>query len=146
MRTKLTPLSIVLAAFGLLLAAVPVLAHHAFAAEFDASKPIKLQGTVTLVEWINPHAWIHIDVKRPDGTVEKWMIEGGTPNTLFRRGVNKNSLPYGTVIVVDGYQAKDGTLKGNGRDLTFPDGRKLFIGSTGTGAPDDKREPSGPPR
>ena len=121
----------------LVCAAVPVRAHHAFAAEFDAKKPIKLQGTVTKVEWINPHAWIHIDVKATNGTVEKWMIEGGTPNTLFRRGVNKNSLPAGTVIVVDGYQAKDGTLKGNGRDITFPDGRKLFIGSTGTGAPGD---------
>jgi hypothetical protein len=115
----------------------PVPAHHAFAAEFDASKPIKLRGTVTKVEWINPHAWIHIDVKKPDGSVEQWMIEGGTPNTLFRRGVNRNSLPPGTEIIVDGYQAKDGTRKGNGRDITFPDGRKLFIGSSGTGAPND---------
>ena len=138
MRTKLTA---VLVGSGLGLALVPVLAHHAFSAEFDANKPIKLQGTVTEVEWINPHAWIHMDVKRPDGTVEKWMIEGGTPNTLFRRGFNKNSLPYGSVIVVDGFQAKDGTLKANGRDLTFPDGRKLFMGSTGTGAPDDPKEP-----
>ena len=138
MRTKLTA---VLAGVAVLCVAVPVWAHHAFAAEFDAKKPIKLEGTVTKVEWINPHAWIHIDVKRPDGTVEQWMIEGGTPNTLFRRGVNKNSLPYGTVIVVDGYQAKDGTLKGNGRDITLTDGRKLFIGSTGTGAPNDPVEP-----
>ena len=119
----------------------PVPAHHAFAAEFDAKKPVKLQGTVTRVEWINPHAWIHIDVKRPDGIIEQWMIEGGTPNTLFRRGVNKNSLPDGTVIIVDGYQAKDGTLKANGRDITFTDGRKLFIGSTGTGAPGDPQPP-----
>jgi hypothetical protein len=139
MRTKLT---VVLAGIGILLAAAPILAHHAFSAEFDANKPIKLEGTVTTVEWTNPHAWIHIDVKRPDGTVEQWMIEGGTPNTLFRRGVTKNSLPVGTVIVVDGYQAKDGTLKGNGRDLTFKDGRKLFIGSTGTGAPNDPVEPT----
>jgi hypothetical protein len=116
-------------------------AHHAFAAEFDAKKPVKLQGTVSMVEWINPHAWIHIDVKRPDGVVETWMIEGGTPNTLFRRGVTKNSLPIGTALVVDGYQAKDGTLKANGRDITFPDGRKLFIGSTGTGAPGDPQPP-----
>ena len=114
-----------------------LLAHHAFAAEFDAKKPVKLQGKVTRVEWINPHAWIHIDVQRADGIIEQWMIEGGTPNTLFRRGVNKNSLPDGTVIIVDGYQAKDGTLKANGRDITFTDGRKLFIGSTGTGAPGD---------
>jgi hypothetical protein len=139
MRTKL---SVVLGSVGLLLAAVPGLAHHAFSAEFDANKPIKLEGTVTVVEWINPHAWIHLDVKRPDGTVEQWMIEGGTPNTLFRRGITKNSLPAGTVIVVDGYQAKDGTLKGNGRDLTLRDGRKLFIGSTGTGAPNDPVESS----
>src|SRR5258706_11012369 len=137
MRTKLT--AVVFGA-GLMLTSGSLLAHHAFSAEFDASKPIKLQGTVTLVEWINPHAWIHLDVKRPDGTVEKWMIEGGTPNTLFRRGFTKNSLPYGTVIIVDGYQAKDGTLKGNGRDLTLPDGRKLFMGSTGTGAPNDPVE------
>jgi hypothetical protein len=139
MRTKQT---VLLGCLGLLLASAPVLTHHAFSAEFDVNKPIKLQGTVTEVEWINPHAWIHLDVKRPDGTVEKWMIEGGTPNTLFRRGFTKNSLPYGTVIIVDGYQAKDGTLKGNGRDLTLPDGRKLFMGSTGTGAPNDPVEPS----
>jgi hypothetical protein len=137
MGTKLT---VALASVVLLCAAASVRAHHAFAAEFDAQKPIKLEGTVTKVEWINPHAWIHIDVKRPDGTVEQWMIEGGTPNTLFRRGVTKNSLPIGTIIVVDGYKAKDGTLKGNGRDLTFKDGRKLFIGSTGTGAPNDPAE------
>ena len=130
----------------LLLAAVPAWAHHAFAAEFDATKPIRLQGTVTKMEWINPHAWIHIDVKRPDGKVEQWMVEGGTPNTLFRRGFGKNSLLPGTVIVVDGYQAKDGSQKANGRDLTFPDGRKLFLGSSGTGAPKDGRDPTEPKR
>ena len=132
-----TKIVVALVSVGLLGTAASVRAHHAFAAEFDAQKPIKLEGTVTKVEWINPHAWIHIDVKRPDGTVEQWMIEGGTPNTLFRRGVTKTSLPIGTVIVVDGYKAKDGTLKGNGRDLTYKGGRKLFIGSTGTGAPND---------
>ena len=137
-------LIIAVAATGLLLNAVPARAHHAFAAEFDAKKPVKLQGTVTKVEWVNPHAWIHIDVKKPDGTVEKWMIEGGTPNTLFRRGFTKTSLPYGTVIVVDGYQAKDGSLRANGRDLTLPDGRKLFMGSSGTGAPRDGRDPTEP--
>ena len=126
----------------LVLAAAPVLAHHAFSAEFDAKKPVKLTGTVTRMEWINPHAWIHIDVKRPDGTMEKWMIEGGTPNTLFRRGFTKNSVLPGTVIVVDGYQAKDGSQKANGRDLTLPDGKKLFLGSSGTGAPKDGKDPT----
>jgi hypothetical protein len=121
----------------------PVLAHHAFSAEFDASKPIKLQGTVTEMEWINPHAWVHVDVKTPDGKVESWMIEGGTPNTLFRRGFTKDALAVGTQIVVDGYQAKDGSLRANGRDVTFADGRKLFMGSTGTGAPDDKEKKPG---
>jgi hypothetical protein len=100
-----------------------------------------LTGTVTKVEWINPHSWIHIDVKAPDGTMENWMVEGGTPNALVRRGFTKNSLPPGTVIVVDGFRSKDGKLKANGRDVTFPDGRKLFLGSPGTGAPDDGRDP-----
>ena len=136
----------VVVVLGALTAVAPVRAHHAFAAEFDANRPVKLVGTITQIEWINPHAWIHLDVKRPDGTVEKWMIEGGTPNTLFRRGFNKNSLPIGTVIVVDGYQSKDGSLKGNGRDLTLPDGRKLFMGSTGTGAPNDPAESSSQPK
>jgi hypothetical protein len=131
---------------ALVLAAVPAWAHHAFAAEFDAKKPVRLQGTVTKMEWINPHAWIHIDVKRPDGKVEKWMIEGGTPNTLLRRGFTKQSVAYGTEIIVDGYQAKDGSLKANGRDLTLPDGRKLFMGSSGTGAPRDGRDPTEPKR
>jgi len=116
------------------------MAHHAFSAEFDANKPIQLTGTVTKMEWINPHAWIHIDVKKPDGTVEKWMIEGGTPNTLLRRGFTKNSLAIGTEIKVDGYQAKDGSMRGNGRDLTLPDGKKLFMGSSGTGAPRDGKD------
>jgi len=123
------------ALFSLGLAA-PVLAHHAFSAEFDARKPVKLEGTVSKMQWINPHAWIHVDVKRPDGKLETWMIEGGTPNTLFRRGFTKDSLKTGTRIVVEGYRAKDGSLRANGRDITFPDGRKLFMGSSGTGAPE----------
>src|SRR5262249_53735950 len=125
-------------------AAPPALAHHAFGAEFDADKPVRLEGAVTKMEWINPHAWIHIDVKKPDGTIEKWMVEGGTPNTLLRPGFSKNALLPGTVIGVDGYQAKDGSLKANGRDLTSPDGRKLFLGSSATGAPKDGRDPTEP--
>lgn len=131
MRVKLAAIAITVA--GLLLAAVPVWAHHAFAAEFDAAKPVKLRGTVTKVEFINPHSWLHIDVKGTDGKVVSWAIEGGTPNTLFRRGVNKNSLPVGTEILVDGYQSKDGSNRANGRDITFPDGRKVFLGGS---APD----------
>jgi hypothetical protein len=122
---------------GLGQAVQPVSAHHAFAAEFDAQKPIKLSGTVTRMEWINPHTWIHLDVKKADGTVEQWMIEGGPPNALFRRGFTKDSLPVGAEVLVDGFQAKDGSLKGNGRDITFADGRRLFVGSSGTGAPRD---------
>ena len=133
--------AVIVAGMGLLMAAAPAMAHHAFAAEFDAKKPIKLQGTVTKMEWINPHAWIHIDVKKPDGKIESWMIEGGTPNTLLRRGFTKNSLLPGTEIMVDGYQAKDGSMRANGRDLTLPDGRKLFMGSSGTGAPEDGKDP-----
>ncbi len=134
MRTRLVAASI---GVSVLLASVPARAHHSFSAEFDANNPIKLQGTVTKMDWVNPHAWIYLDVKRPDGTTEQWRIEGGTPNALFRRGFTKDSLKAGTVIIVSGYRAKDGTLKGNGRDLTFPDGRKLFLGSSGTGAPTD---------
>lgn len=117
-------------------------AHHSFAAEFDANQPVQLRGTVAKVEWINPHTWIHLDVKKNDGSMERWMIEGGTPNTLLRRGLTKNSLPEGTEIVVDGYKAKNGSNRANGRDLTFTDGRKLFMGSSGTGAPRDGKDTS----
>jgi len=117
-------------------------AHHSFAAEFDSEKPIQLRGTVVRVEWINPHTWIHIDVKEPDGKVARWMIEGGTPNTLLRRGLTRNTLPAGTEIMVDGYRAKNGSNRANGRDLTFTDGRRLFLGSSGTGAPRDGRDTS----
>jgi Family of unknown function (DUF6152) len=119
---------------------VPVWAHHAFSAEFDEHKPLKLVGRVTKMEWINPHAWIHMDVKGEDGKMVSWMVELGPPNALLKRGWNKNSLPEGTEIIVDGYQSKDGELRLNGRDLTFPDGKKLFAGSSGTGAPDERRE------
>ena len=117
--------------------AASISAHHAFSAEFDANRPVILQGTVTKMDWVNPHSWIHIDVTKPDGKVEKWMIEGGTPNTLLRRGLRKQDLPPGTRIKVEGYQAKDGGPRANGRNITLPDGRALFLGSSGTGAPQE---------
>lgn len=131
---------------GLLLTTVPVWAHHAFSSEFDSEKPLRLEGTIIRTEWVNPHAWIHINVKNTEGQTEEWMIEGGTPNTLMRRGISRDTLKIGTAIVVTGYQAKDGSLRANGRDLTYPDGRKLFLGTTGVGAPYDKptKEPGQP--
>lgn len=138
MRTK----NLVLTAGALLLtivAAPPVWAHHAFAAEFDANKPVKLEkAVVAKVEWVNPHSWIHVDVPKSDGTRERWAIEAGTPNVLFRRGFTKDALLPGTVINIDGYQAKDGSHRANGRDLTLPNGQTLFLGSSGTGAPTER--------
>ena len=136
MRKVLSVVAGVLAAA----AALPALAHHSFAAEFDASKPVKLEGTVTKMEWINPHSWIHMDVTTPSGEVQHWMVEGGAPNALLRRGWTKASLPAGSKIMVQGFQAKDGSLRANGRDITFADGTKLFVGSSGTGAPDERPE------
>ena len=137
MRTKVAS---AIAVAGLLLSAVPAWAHHAFTAEFDAKKPLKLRGTITRVEWINPHSWIHMDVKNPDGTVTSWMVEGGSPNALLRRGVAKETLKAGMEVLVDGYQSKDGSNRANGRDISFADGRKLFVGSSGTEAPDERSE------
>jgi len=133
----------ILSGVGALLAVtvIPVRAHHAFSAEFDAQKPIELRGTVAKMEWVNPHTWIHMDVKRPDGSSERWMVEGGPPNSLLRRGFTKASLLPGTEIVVEGFRAKDLSKKANGRDVTFANGAKLFLGSSGTGAPKDGRDP-----
>lgn len=122
-------------------------AHHAFAAEFDGKSPVLLRGKVTRVEWINPHAWVHIAAVGPSGATTAWMVEGGTPNTLLRSGIDRNSLKPGTEIIVRGYQSKDKlcrpACKANGRDVTFPDGKKLFMGSSGTGAPTDGSDPTG---
>jgi len=142
MRTKF-----LLSTAVLLVSTVPVWGHHAFGGEFDPNKPVLLKGPVTKVEWVNPHAWIHVEVTKPDGTKEEWMVEGGTPNTLLRRGITRESLKVGTVLVIDGYQARDHSLnRANGRNVTYPDGRKLFLGSSGTGAPTDGADPAEAPK
>src|SRR5215472_3374689 len=139
MRTKLLT-SILGAAAALLFASMPADAHHAFGAEFDANRPVLLKGKIVKIEWVNPHTWIHVEVAKPDGTKEVWMVEGGSPNTLLRRGANKAMFPAGTEVVVDGYQARDHSEKrANARNVTFPDGRKLILGMTGTGAPDPEK-------
>ncbi len=133
-----TILSIAAISASLLLTALPARSHHAFGSEFDVNKPLKLRGTVTKWELVNPHSWIRMDVKGSDGTVVNWMIEGGSPNSLFRLGFNKGSLPPGTEIIVEGYQSKDGSNRGVGAKLTFSDGRQLFLGGSAPGAnPDD---------
>ena len=140
MRTRILTSLAVLAAFTALR---PAAAHHAFGSEFDANSPVLLKGKIVKIEWINPHTWIHVEVTNADGGKEVWMVEGGSPNTLLRRGANKNTFPEGTEIVVDGYQARDHSEKrANARNVTFADGRKLFLGSTGTGAPDPESFPA----
>ena len=134
-------LSVIAVVGGLLfLGTAPVMAHHAFSSEFDGNRPVELTGTVTRMAWVNPHAWIYMDVQQPDGTVEQWMVEGGTPNTLIRRGLRRSDLPAGTEIKVNGFRSKDGTMRANGTNITLADGRQLFIGSPGTGAPLAGRE------
>ena len=142
MRTRLSIGAVAIALFSVLLSQSPVWAHHAFAAEFDGNKPIHFpDAIVTRVQLINPHSWIHVEVKGPDGKIENWAIEAGSPNILMRRGITKDTVKVGQKIVVDGYQSKDGSKRANGRDLTLPDGTKLFLGGSGTGAPYEVQRP-----
>jgi uncharacterized protein DUF6152 len=150
MRAKVT---MTLAGLALVAAGTPLLAHHAFGGEFDPNRPVLLKGKVVKLEWVNPHAWIHVEVPKAEATApcqftpnqkcEVWMVEGGTPNTLLRRGITRDSLTAGTELVIDGYQARDHSQnRANGRNVTYPDGRKLFLGSSGTGAPVDGADPT----
>ncbi len=133
MRTRI--LCAALVTLGLVFGSGTAFSHHAFSSEFDANRHVVFTGTVTKMMWVNPHAWIYMDVKKPDGSTEEWMVEAGTPNTLLRRGFTKASLQPGTLVKVDGYQSKDGSLRANGRDLTLPDGRTLFLGNAEGAAP-----------
>ena len=152
MRSRLTYGTLAAGALALLLYTVPAVAHHAFGAEFDANAPLRIQGNIVRLEWVNPHSWIHLEVSMmvagTDTIVaagserEVWMVEGGTPNTLLRRGLRRDSIAPGAVIIVDGYQSKDRSARANGRDISFEDGSKFFLGSSGTGAPRDGRDPT----
>jgi hypothetical protein len=132
--------TISLMALATMIVAVPVAAHHAFSSEFDATQPVQLRGTITAMEWINPHSWMHLDVTNEDGTVESWMIEAGPAGVLVRRGWSKDSIRPGTEVLVEGYRARDGSLRANGRDVTLPDGQRLFAGSPGRGAAPEDQE------
>jgi hypothetical protein len=142
MRTKVVT-SVLCSAVLLLIASLPAAAHHAFGSEFDSNAPVLIKGKIVKIEWVNPHTWIHVETTKPDGTTEIWMFEGGSPNTLLRRGVNKTTFPAGLEVIIDGYQARDHSEKrANARNITFTDGRKIFLGSTGTGAPDPDKFPA----
>ena len=132
--------SILLAAFAL--AAPPATAHHAFGAEFDPNLPVQLKGPIVRIEWVNPHSWFHVEHTNEDGSKTVWMVEAGTPNTLFRRGITRNTVAIGTVVVIDGFQGKDRAMRANGRRMTFTNGETLFMGSSGTGAPRDGSDPT----
>ena len=125
---------------GLPLAALPTFAHHAFSAEFDATKPVRLEGKINRMEWINPHSWLHVDVSNDDGSIDTWMVEAGPAGVLVRRGWRKDSIVSGTDVIVEGYQARVGSMRANGRDVTLPNGERLFAGSTGPGAPPEAGE------